>query len=96
MSETGPFGAAAEALRRSNSFKNRKYLKLIWTKNRGTITSEPTEDTAADYFCNDRENSGKNEANFSENCCPPTCNEPNKFSDKITRFYWMVSTWNYL
>ena len=46
MSETGPFGAAAEALRRSNSFKNRKYLKLIWTKNRGTVTSEPTEDTA--------------------------------------------------
>ena len=47
MSETGPLGTTAEALRcMSNSFKNRKYLKLIWTKNRGTITSEPTEDTA--------------------------------------------------
>ena len=35
MSETGPFGTAAEALRWSNSFKNRKYLKLIWTKKQG-------------------------------------------------------------
>ena len=46
MSETGPFGTTAEALRWSNSFKNRKYLNLILTKNRGTVTSEPTEDTA--------------------------------------------------
>ena len=85
LSETGPFGTAAEALQWSNSLKNRKYLKLIWTTNRGNVTSEPTEDTGADYFCNDIDNSGKNEANFSGDCSPPTCNEPDKSSDKITR-----------
>lgn len=37
LSEDGPYGKTAKSLGWSNSRKNRNYLKLIWSSNRGNV-----------------------------------------------------------
>lgn len=48
VSEAGPYAQTALSLSWSNSIRNRKYLQVIWTGNRGHVQDSDTSNTQID------------------------------------------------